>query len=80
MEEGPALGRPHADTVSDSRHANMKELCPTATLRAFYAFDHQRRAVLLCECDKAAKNSQRSWYKRMIRKADTLFDQHLAHP
>ena len=25
-ELGPALGRPHADTVQGSRHANMKEL------------------------------------------------------
>ena len=23
---GPQLGRPHADTLSGSRHANMKEL------------------------------------------------------
>lgn len=79
-EKGPALGRPHADTVSDSRHANMKELRPTATLRAFYAFDPQRRTVLLCGGDKAARGSERTWYKRMIRKADALFDRHLAHP
>ena len=25
-EYGPRLGRPHADTLSGSRHANMKEL------------------------------------------------------
>ena len=24
--DGPALGRPHVDTVKGSRHANMKEL------------------------------------------------------
>ena len=26
QEEGPQLGRPHADTLKGSRHANMKEL------------------------------------------------------
>ncbi|WP_348271420.1 type II toxin-antitoxin system RelE/ParE family toxin [Methylobacterium sp. Leaf91] len=26
MEYGPALGRPHVDKLSGSRHANMKEL------------------------------------------------------
>ena len=26
---GPHLGRPHADTLKDSRHANMKELPST---------------------------------------------------
>ena len=35
-QTGPTLGRPHADTVSDSRHPNMKELRPTATLRVFW--------------------------------------------
>ncbi len=78
-EQGPSLGRPHVDTVSNSRHANMKEMRPTDTLRGFFAFDSQRRAVLLCGGDKAGKGGERTWYRQKIRKADTLFDRHLAH-
>ncbi len=78
-EKGPSLGRPHVDTVSNSRHPNMKEMRLTDTLRAFFAFDPQRRAVLLCGGDKAGKGSERIWYKKMIRKADALFERHLAH-
>jgi hypothetical protein len=32
-DQGPALGRPLADTVETSRHANMKELRPGSTGR-----------------------------------------------
>lgn len=78
-QQGPSLGRPYADVVFNSRHSNMKEMRPTETLRGFFAFDTQRRAVLLCGGDKAGKGSQRTWYKRMIRRADALFDRHLAH-
>ena len=78
-QTGPTLGRPNADTVSGSRHRNMKELRPTDTLRIFYAFDPQRRAVLLCGGDKAGQGSERTWYKKMIRKADALYDRHLYH-
>ena len=47
---GPALGRPHADTVKNSRHSNMKELrtqCHGQPIRTFYAFDPRRRATLV---------------------------------
>src|SRR5450631_1348012 len=41
--DGPALGRPLADTITASRHANMKELRPPATsLRVLFAFDPRR--------------------------------------
>ena len=78
-KEGPSLGRPNVDTLSNSRYRNMKELRPTDTLRGFFAFDPQRRAVLLCGGDKAGEGSERTWYKKMIRKADALYDRHLAH-
>ncbi len=48
--EGPRLGRPHADTLSGSRHANMKELRCSAdggVWRVAFAFDPRRRAILL---------------------------------
>ena len=39
---GPMLGRPHADTLGGSRHANMKELrfaAQDGVWRAAFAFD-----------------------------------------
>ncbi|WP_428117950.1 type II toxin-antitoxin system RelE/ParE family toxin [Candidatus Poriferisodalis sp.] len=75
--DGPQLGRPHVDSVSGSKHSNMKELRPSPTLRGFFAFDSERRAILLCGGDKAGAGN-RSWYKKMIRRADALFDRHAA--
>jgi predicted XRE-type DNA-binding protein len=44
-ERGPLLGRPLVDTVTSSRHNNMKELRPGSAgrteLRALFAFDPQ---------------------------------------
>ena len=76
--EGPLLSRPYADTVKGSRHDNLKELRTPGTVRAFYAFDEQRRAVLLCGGDKAQFNRSAAWYKKMMRRSDRLFDRHLA--
>lgn len=72
---GPALGRPHADTLTGSRHANMKELRFTAdngVWRVAFAFDPLRRAVLLVAGDKAGV-SQSRFYKRLIAKADRRY-------
>lgn len=77
-ERGPLLGRPHVDSVSGSRYSNMKELRPSETMRGFFAFDPQQRAILLCGADKARRGGRRSWYQKMIRRADALFSQHLA--
>jgi len=53
---GPALGRPLVDTVSGSRHANMKELRPGSSgrteVRVLFAFDLERRAILLLEATR----------------------------
>jgi hypothetical protein len=78
---GPALGRPHADTLNGSKHANMKELrADTATqvLRIAFAFDPERTAILLVAGDKSGV-SQKRFYKRLIAKADALFEAHLAN-
>ncbi|WP_349371165.1 type II toxin-antitoxin system RelE/ParE family toxin [Salinarimonas sp.] len=78
--EGPALGRPHADTLAGSRHANMKELrCRAAdgVWRIAFAFDPEREAVLLVAGDKAGVNERR-FYKSLIARADERFDRHLA--
>ncbi|HEX4179995.1 MAG TPA: type II toxin-antitoxin system RelE/ParE family toxin, partial [Caulobacteraceae bacterium] len=53
---GPALGRPHVDTLSGSKHANMKELrfkAADGVWRVAFAFDPSRRAILLVAGDKA---------------------------
>ena len=73
--DGPRLGRPHVDSVSGSKHSNMKELRPSPALRGFFAFDSERRAILLCGGDKAGIGG-RSWYNKMVRQADALFDRH----
>jgi hypothetical protein len=78
-DEGPALGRPLADTVKGSRHKNMKELRPGSSgrseVRILFAFDPQRRAILLVAGDKAGRWDR--WYKRAIPLADDRFDEHL---
>ena len=45
---GPQLGRPRVDTLSGSRHTNMKELRFSAAdgeWRVAFAFDPKRRAI-----------------------------------
>jgi hypothetical protein len=78
--EGPQLGRPHADTLKGSRHANMKELRCNAgggVWRIAFAFDSARRAILLVAGDKSG-GSERRFYKQLIARADDRFDRHLA--
>jgi hypothetical protein len=76
---GPQLGRPRVDTLSGSRHANMKELRFSAAggeWRVAFAFDPRRRAILLVAGDKSG-GSQNRFYRELIRKADQRFDAHL---
>src|ERR1039457_398438 len=77
---GPQLGRPRADTLNGSRHANMKELRFSAAdgeWRVAFAFDTKRRAILLVAGDKSG-GSEKRFYRELIRKADDRFDAHLA--
>ncbi len=77
---GPQLGRPRADTLKGSRHANMKELRFSAAdgeWRAAFAFDTKRKAILLVAGDKSGVGEKR-FYRDLIRKADERFDRHLA--
>ena len=78
--EGPSLGRPHADTLTRSKHANMKELRCTAAggvWRIAFAFDPDRQAILLVCGDKSG-GSEKRFYKQLIARADDRFDRHLA--
>jgi len=75
---GPALGRPAVDHVKSSRHANMKELRSFGGhLRALFAFDPLRRAIVLLGGDKA--DDWDDWYERNVPLADDLFDDYLAY-
>jgi hypothetical protein len=79
-EFGPQLKRPHCDTLSGSRHANMKELrfdADDGVWRVAFAFDPLRQAILLTGGDKSGVKSAR-FYKALIAKADARYDEHLA--
>lgn len=76
-ELGPALTRPYADTVRDSKFANMRELRVQhegKPIRVLYAFNPQRTGILLIGGDKTG-NAR--WYDEYIRKADALYERHL---
>src|SRR6516165_5767148 len=80
QEFGPQLGRPRVDTLSGSRHANMKELRFSAAdgqWRVAFAFDPRRKAILLVAGDKSGV-VQKRFYRELIRRADERFDAHLA--
>jgi hypothetical protein len=74
--QGPALGRPWADTISASRHRNMKELRPRGGfIRILFAFDPRRTAILLLGGDK--RDQRDEWYEVHIPLADRLYEQYL---
>ena len=77
-EYGPLLGRPYVDTLNGSKHANMKEMRFSAAdgeWRAAFAFDPERKAILLVAGDKSG-GSQKRFYKQLITKADSRFSEH----
>jgi hypothetical protein len=79
-EFGPALKRPHCDTLKGSRHANMKELrfaADDGVWRIAFAFDPKRSAIMLVAGDKSGVSEKR-FYKKLIATADDRFDAHLA--
>lgn len=79
-DAGPQLRRPHCDTLSGSKHANMKELrfdAAGGAWRVAFAFGPDRQAVLLVAGDKSGVGQSR-FYRQLIRQADGRFDEHLA--
>jgi hypothetical protein len=78
-EKGPLLGRPQVDTLKGSRHANMKELrfdADGGVWRVAFAFDPERKAILLVARDKGGVG-QRRLYRDLLLVADRRLDQHL---
>jgi len=78
QQQGPSLGRPLVDTVYDSKFTNMKDLRVQhrgKSLRAFFAFDPLRQAIVLCIGDKGGK---KRFYKEMLDIADQQYELHLS--
>lgn len=76
-DQGPQLRRPYADTLEGSRLSNLKELRVQhrgEPYRILYAFDPERKALLLIGGNKAG---DKRWYKRMIPLAEAIFERHL---
>ena len=74
------LGRSKADTLNGSGHPNMKELrfdAAGGVWRIAFAFDPNRKAILLVAGDKSGV-SQKRFYRQLIERADRRFDVHLA--
>lgn len=77
-EEGPNLGRPHADTLEGSRLENLKELRPPGAgkfLRILFVFDPRRQAILLLGGNK--EGNWKKWYKTAIPEAEQLYGEYL---
>ncbi|WP_353227582.1 type II toxin-antitoxin system RelE/ParE family toxin [Novosphingobium sp.] len=76
---GPALARPHADTLTGSKYPNMKELrfnAEDGVWRVAFAFDPKRKGIILVAGDKTGV-AQKRFYKALIGKADARFAEHL---
>ena len=65
--------------MKGSKFSNMKELrfdADNGVWRLAYAFDPQRRAILLVAGDKSGM-AQGRFYKGLIKRADARFAEHL---
>jgi hypothetical protein len=74
---GPSLGRPRVDTIKNSNHKNMKELRVQSLgnpYRIFFAFDPERKVILLIGGNKKGDNR---FYEKYIPIADKLFEKYL---
>ena len=76
-ELGPALTRPHADTIHGSRIQNLRELRiqhEGRPYRVLYVFDPRRTGVLLIGGDKTGNPRG---YDEFVPRAETIYEQHL---
>ena len=74
VARGPTLGRPHVDTLHGARAAKLKELRVDGSTRVLFAFDSNRRPVMLVGGDKRGTWSR--WYRPMIRAAEARLAAH----
>jgi hypothetical protein len=78
QERGPQLSRPYADVIHGSKLTNLKELRiqhEGNPYRAFFVFDPQRQAIVLCAGNK--KGNEKRFYKEMIPLAESIYDAYL---
>ncbi|MGE4243212.1 type II toxin-antitoxin system RelE/ParE family toxin [Ramlibacter sp.] len=78
---GPAGGRPLVGTLRNPEHPNMKELRYNAhensqVWRAAFAFDPQKRAIVLVAGEKQGRESVR-FYELLLKKANRRLESHL---
>jgi hypothetical protein len=74
---GPALGRPHVDTLKGSSIANLKELRVQHAGRPYrilFVFDPRRNAYLILGGDKTGKPN---WYRDAIHRAEAIYGRYL---
>lgn len=75
--EGPQLSRPYADVIHGSPLSNLKELRIQhrgQPYRAFFVFDPQRQAIVLCAGNK---QGDKRFYKRMTPLAESIYQRYL---
>ena len=72
-----SLGYPHSSAIGSSRHG-LRELRVQhqgRPYRVYYAFDHERKAVLLLG---GVKGGNDRFYEQSVPRADTLWERYLA--
>lgn len=71
-----SAARRHVGRVTSRQHEGVAAQSRRRRWRVAFAFDPQRRAIVLVARDKSGGGPQR-FYKQLIRKADDRFDDHL---
>jgi hypothetical protein len=80
LEKGPSLGRPYVDTLKGSKEANLKELRVQAQGRKYrivFIFTGERVCLLLTGDVKGGSEDKR-FYKKLIARAEALYEEYLA--
>ena len=72
---GIALGAPHSSKIFGTALRELRIQSGGRPLRAFYAFDPKRQALLLIGGEKTGDNR---FYRKMIAEATALWNDYLA--
>lgn len=71
---GVTLSFPHSSDIKGAKHSFRELRINSPPIRVFYAFDPERRAVLLIGGDKSG---DQRFYERLIPQAEKLWEDHL---
>ncbi|MDA8409596.1 MAG: type II toxin-antitoxin system RelE/ParE family toxin [Treponema sp.] len=80
IARGPELGRPYVDTLKGSAYPNLKELRVQAQGRKYriaFIFTGDRVCLLLTGDVKGGSEDKR-FYRKLIARAETLYEEYLA--